>query len=221
MSLDFFFRIKKCPWPVGFGIILELKCISRHKSFGRAYKTGQSIFIVFYKSCVHCIRSVACHYKQDRNGVSFAAGIFNIVREILKNQPFIQSTERSSHFRKIIWRTDDKPVCFPDCVQNRSKTVPADTEPLKSSNAFATDKLFIRCKQRISFLLATKLRFSFFFLQRLEAERYWGHGGKLVIRHFRIVRMKVFFMFYCTFEFFKIFKTNIIIFVFMLIIISC
>lgn len=99
--------------------------------FGRTYKTSQSVFIVFYKSCVHCVRSVVSHYKQNRNRMCVTAGVFNIVCEILENQPFIQCTERSSHFRTIIRRTDDKSVCFPDCIKNRSQAVPADTVPLK------------------------------------------------------------------------------------------
>ena len=102
MPLDFFFRIKKCPGPVGFGIILELKCVSGYKGFGRTYKTGQSIFIVFYKSCVHCIRSVAGHYKQNRNRVSVAAGIFNIVCETLENQPFATPSVLSSYLPGIL-----------------------------------------------------------------------------------------------------------------------
>ena len=54
------------------------------------------------------MRLPCLHYKQNRNGVSITAWSFNIVGQILKNQPFIQSAERCGHFRKIIWRTDDK-----------------------------------------------------------------------------------------------------------------
>ena len=107
VSLELFVRIKHGPRPVGFGIILELKCVSGYKGFGRTYKTAESIFLVFDKTCVHCVRSVAGHYKQNRNGVSVTAWSFGIVSQILENQPFIQSAERCSHFRKIIWRTDD------------------------------------------------------------------------------------------------------------------
>ena len=110
MPMNFFFRIKKCPGPVVFGIVLELKCVSRYKSFGRTYKTSQSIFIVFNKSCVHCVRSIAGHYKQNRNRMRVTTGSFGIVGQILKNKPFIQSAERSCHFRKIIWRTDNESV---------------------------------------------------------------------------------------------------------------
>lgn len=108
--MNFFFRIKKCPGPVVFGIVLELKCVSRYKSFGRIYKTSQSIFIVFNKSCVHCVRSIAGHYKQNRNRMRGYNREFLRYKSDSENKPFIQSAERSCHFRKIIWRTDNESV---------------------------------------------------------------------------------------------------------------
>lgn len=123
MAELFRIRIKHGPFPIQLAVILHLKRITTDQNLGRTDKTIQCLLISIHQMRIHTLRSIAGHNQQYRHRMLITTGCIKIIGQILKNQPFIKSTKRGRHFRKIIRGPDDQSVRLPDCIQNRSQTI--------------------------------------------------------------------------------------------------
>lgn len=79
MPLLLCFRIKHCPLPVSFTIVPKLQSISTYKHFCRTHKAAQSLLIIADKTLISCVRSIACHDKQNRYRVLITTRCFQVI----------------------------------------------------------------------------------------------------------------------------------------------
>lgn len=118
--------------PVIAAVILDLQGVGADQNLGGANEGVEGTLITLQHRIIANLGiiifgGIAGHNHQNRNLLLIIASELGFVGQGLENQAFKQCPETGSHITQVIGATNNQAICIADFLQNRGKTVLADT----------------------------------------------------------------------------------------------